>query len=445
MKLLVLLILLSMISCSSDTITDTTETQYSTEISTVDIEFKQELGEKTLLEYEDSLEIADDTVLAKSVKAKVKVTDTLQVIGTIPAPVIDGETLQATDIYIITQGKKRAYVSYNTSGDVFKGALQIVDITGGGKFVEVDQTIIFENRDINTVSYDDGYVYLAGASEDEASFSSPAFAEIIKTTNQGLIPDDYQTSDDNDAYRVIDLPSFAATGIRKVDDRLYVTVGADGGKIVAIEEPESDLSNGLHLYSEFADVEVIDFDDARYVDYGSNYVAAVSGTNLWYQDRETNSSATITISSDAIQYSKSTVDLFDWFFSSYAYVSNGAYGTSIYNLKTGTLTQEIPQQIIEGVSSDLTVTNAVTGAWNYYLFTADGEGGVRVFKKTLFSTTFDEITSIRFGDGLSANAIMYYNKYLFVACGKAGVKVLYKSVDSKFSKAYSSEDDFYGE
>ncbi|MDX1314446.1 MAG: hypothetical protein R3356_03000, partial [Eudoraea sp.] len=61
-----------------------------------------------------------------------------------------------------------AYVSYNTAGEEYYGGVDIIDINDPA-IPRLISRLLFLNADINSLAYDNGYVYAAGGLDAEAS------------------------------------------------------------------------------------------------------------------------------------------------------------------------------------------------------------------------------------------------------------------------------------
>jgi hypothetical protein len=133
-----------------------------------------------------------------------------------------------------------------------------------------------------------------------------------------------------------------------------------------------------------------------------------------------------TLTGATIEFSKSTVELKD----GKAFIGVGDGGTQIVCLSDGSVLQEVAQPLVNGLTADKTVTNAVT-AYKRTMFMANGEAGVYVAmapenfdKKGCEVEPLNIVGSIRFDELQSANHVLYRNDMLFVATGLGGLKIV---------------------
>lgn len=386
---------------------------------------KQEI--LTVFSYEDTV---DMNVGNYQYRGKKKHTDTLCLVAEISPPVYNGNTLQASDF---RKYKNKIYVSYNTRGAPFMGALQIIDVS---KIQQPGllQTVIFKNTDIHSLAVKKNNILLAG-STSESEYSTPACIEIIKLKN-GLISsvEEYQSQS-----RRIDLPSYAATSAIKINKYLGVSVGAEDGGVVFIK-----FNKSIKLgYNSLTNLEysLYPLNDARYLSKNKNITGCVKGTNggIWIINRseietEGVEGELINLSGATIPESKSTLQIRN----NKAYLGLGDGGAQILDLESKKVLYTIDQIHSDNSASELTVTNAVSYGYKE-IFTADGEGGVRVFR--INNSSVDTLAKISFGTGISINAVHYYKKHLILAAGLGGVKIVSMKRENELKS--KEEDDYF--
>ena len=331
----------------------------------------------------------------------------LTLVAEVAPPVHNGITLQATDIQV---SGSHAYVSYNVRGETFLGGIDIFKITNPEQPTLISSAI-FTDTDINGITIENDYLYLAAASE-RSDLDSPAMLERIKLNGRQL----------TDESEIVDLPSFAATDVDVANRRVYVTSGADGGAITVLNAVNLEIEQSYPV------------NDARGVDTDKDDVAVIAGTpaRLFTFDRNL---GTLTnefeLSGATIPFSKSTVEVK----ARKAFMALGDGGTQVACLATGVLLGIIPQAVVSGLDTNLTVTN-MASAYKRTLFTADGEGGLRVATSAEnFNKNACQLDSLRmvgsviFGDGQSVNHVLYRQDMLFVASGLGGLKILLVEVN----------------
>ena len=101
----------------------------------------------------------------------------MALLAEIEPPVYNGVTLRATHVDV---KDNYVYVSYNTQGDVYLGAIDVIDVSQPNNPKVVIQAIL-PNTDVSTVLYDNEKLYLAGATDIDknAVLTSPAFVGVI--------------------------------------------------------------------------------------------------------------------------------------------------------------------------------------------------------------------------------------------------------------------------
>lgn len=359
--------------------------------------------------------------------------DTLVLLGEITPPQYQNLKLQATDIVVVGKHpNKMAYVSYAMIGERFLGAIQILSINQKNLDNPVDllQTVVFNDFDIHSLSVKNNKIYLAGGTSDE-SFKTPAVLEILNL-DKGMLPLDMQSVR-------IDLPSYAATSVKKIKGSVVSTTGDDGG-VVFIHNPAK-LKVG-QIYP-FLDIphDYYELSDARYLDADKENVLAVRGTEagVWLMDRKgKNPPITYNYEGASIAESKSTIQILK----DKVLIGVGDGGTQILDLKNNLkLIQKIPQAINSDLDSSKTVTNAAVG-WKHEMYTSDGEAGLRAFR---FEDTGEAnlVASIQFGKEQSVNSINYNNGLLFAASGLGGVKIV--KLFRKDKKLTKDEEKYFND
>ncbi|MFC1539424.1 hypothetical protein ACFL6H_08365 [Candidatus Latescibacterota bacterium] len=365
----------------------------------------------------DTLTIANKLapLAKKTPSVVVPVTqDTLQItlVSEVTPPVYNGITLQATDIYI--KGSK-AYVSYNVAGETFLGGVDIFDITDE-YHPKLISSAVFTDTDVNGISVDGNDLFLASANLTYG-FGNYALLERIDLDG-GLL---------TSVSTIVDIPSWAATDVDITSQHVFITSGADDGYISILDK------------TTLAKVDSISVDDARGVDVDKSLsnavvVAGTPARMLAFQGSTT--PATYTLEGATIPFSKSTAELHG----DNALLALGDGGTQIVNVTNGTVIKTIPQPEVEGLSMDVTVTNAATVSDNI-LFMANGQAGVYI--ASISSKTKDKLEDVtdgndivvlghfQFGNEQSANHVVFDKPSLFVASGLGGLKILKISINRK--------------
>jgi|GEM_PF-3064041 len=358
----------------------------------------------------------------------------LELLATISPPRYKGMALQASDIDIYhdqMSNNTRAYISFNTQGEMMAGAIQVIKITNAKDShreeksskknqknfkskpveLEVEQTLVFKDTDIHSLRREGQSLFLVGATSDP-KFKTPSVLEIL-SLHKGLVPHDQSSR--------IDLPSFAATSVVSLKEGIFVSVGDREGGVVRLDNKKS-LPIG---YTHFESIghEYMPIEDPRDLAYTKDELLSVTGTqaSLWIKNRKKNLRGEPplihSIEGATLKEAKSSIEVSKY----YIYLGLGDGGTKILDLENYDVLGFIPPKVISGIDSALTVTNAVS-ADDDEIYTADGEGGSRVFQIEK-SGDLRQVASIRFGQGLSVNSVKKLGSYVIFATGLGGVKI----------------------
>jgi hypothetical protein len=166
-------------------------------------------------------------------------------------PVLDGKVLQATSI---AMSNNKAVVSYNMRGAEYLGGIDVFLISTQ-KNVKLKSEALFNNADVNSVTYNDTHVYAAQASGDGA-FPYPAVYEVLGLWGTKLV------LDGNDRAP---LTSYAGTSAAAYGNHVYATSG-DNGALSVFDPDTLAMSDSFDLH------------DARWVDVNDGKVVVVQGT-----------------------------------------------------------------------------------------------------------------------------------------------------------------------
>lgn len=340
-------------------------------------------------------------------------------VARLEAPMVNGQRVQANDI-IVDQSGRTAYIAYNYQGEPWVGAIQVVDITKKAEPVLIDE-FHFEHMDINALDLDGHTLLIAGAAnpdvaaeftEADAFLSFAAQLDVVTMDAAGL------------AASVVGLPSFAGTGICRQANNYYVSVGAEGGSIQALD-------------ASFAPVDAMLVGDVRDVDAHANGIIAIAGTTdtggnmgnlILASPGALSNPMTVAIPDFGSDYHKATIEVWE---GTHALLGLSEAGFKVLDLRSpesGFLFEiDNPEPPAEGM---LPNTNSVSTDGNL-VFTANGEYGFRVFRPNnnkfqelaLIGFHRSEIQSGNLEDKYSANHVEMKAGHLFVASGAYGVFV----------------------
>lgn len=338
----------------------------------------------------------EQEISGKSSKANEQAGDyPLTLVAQISAPSYSGaENLGATHIDI---DGDYAYVSYNTVEDGYAGGLDIINVSDPNN-PRLTGRLYYTNADINSIAYDDGYVYAAGGFDSEKSTRSDSNSFVAKIAVSGGRFNlgagiDYGFQE-----------GFNATDVKVYGNKVLVTSGGDGF-LTAYDK------NSLETLDD------IPFTDLRSVALQGDKIAildASSGVKILNSDFGITKE--INITSDFGNFSKRTLDYSD----DIIVVSEGSKGAGVYDANSGNLIEHLPILINpEGVAEQDVVTNAVASNEGIILM-ANGGAGLCLSEEQ--GNNPDLVGIIELTG--SINYVASKGDYIFAASGKKGVQVI---------------------
>lgn len=318
-------------------------------------------------------------------------------------PQIDDQFLMATHVAI---HDNYAFVSYNTRGSVYSGAVEVFDVSNITNPQIISQAI-FPEADINSVDYDNGKIFIVGAMEqfEEFEMDGPAFLQVLSLNSQMQI---------EAVDTLIDIRSFSANSIKVNADRIMITSGDQGDYSVFDRE-----------YNEIARVPVT---DARSVAFNSAHAYVLSGqpgTLNVYDKLTADFVESFETGGANTPHSKSQICATE----QYIFAALNEGGMKVFE-PNGTLRQHIPKpETPEGGQDENHVTNSVSTTFNLVFF-ANGESGISVGE--MIDELEDEVVimgNMVFTDMQSSNFVQSRDSLVFVASGLGGLKILAISID----------------
>jgi|GEM_PF-676012 len=319
----------------------------------------------------------------------------LNLVGQVQRPSFDGNTnLAATHIAI---DNDFAYVSYNTIGEVYAGAVDVIDLRNPLAPVLTSRMYMYD-RDANVIIHDNGYLYVIGGVNIEKVLEATGESFIAKIgVNNGVI----DVNDVNYFYQ----EGQTATGITKLGDSFYVTSGVEG--VIAKYDADSFIKS-----SEVA------FDDLRWVTASSDNIAVLDGrTGVTVLDTDLNTVSQIDTRTDLVAGAKRTIAIAD----DKLVVAEGNAGAAIFDLDTGTLEERLPILTDpENVIDADKVTNAVDVQGNVTLLANGGAGlAIRVKNDIINLMGVVELNG-------SINYVASNGDFIFAASGTRGLQIINK-------------------
>ena len=319
----------------------------------------------------------------------------LNLVGQVSSPNFEGSSnLSATHVDYQDQF---AYVSYNTLGETFAGAVDIIDLSDPVSPVLASRMYMYD-RDANVILYDNGYLYVLGGVDAEKVLEATGESFIAKIgVSNGII----DLNDVNYFYQ----QGNTATGITKMQNSYYVSSGIDGS--IAQYDGNSFLKSNE-----------VTFDDLRSVTSGNGKLAILDGsTGVTIMDGELNELSQITTSSNFVEDAKRTLAMTD----SQVIVAEGAQGAGVYNINTGALEEYLPILIDpENIAASDKVTNAVSINGNATLLANGGAGlAIKVKNELVDLMGVVELKG-------SINYVISDGDYIFAASGNSGLQIINK-------------------
>jgi hypothetical protein len=327
----------------------------------------------------------------------------LALVGTVRPPDVDGTIVQANDVDI---DGNRAVVSYNTAGDVFAGAVQVIDFSNPER-PRIVSEVLYHDADVNAVALLGSHLYV-GMASDDPTLASPALLEELDLTGQSL----------SQTGTWVDLPSWACTDLAVHGDGVVASVGALGGGVAFLGR-----NGGLELAG-FAP----QF-DARSVAMDVDAAMGVGGGEGVLERRllpAMTLDAQVSVDGYRNEAAKGTIEVY----AHRCYLGAGDGGMQVRGGDGGWL---------DGLScGDLTpggaqaVVNAVSCA-NHLAFVAAGPQGIEVVRLGRFRCDGREaeeseglrlLGQLGLEDGASCNMVKAKNDLLVVAAGAGGVKLV---------------------
>lgn len=318
----------------------------------------------------------------------------LALVAQVSPPSFSGaENLTATDIHI---DGDYAYISYNTAGGDYKGAVDIVNVSDPAAPRLTGRAYSYD-KDLNAIHYINGYIYVVGGVDAEKSALATANSVIIKVAaNDGR----FDTSDLTYNYQ----EGFNANDALVANGSLYVTSGRDG------YVTEFDTSS-LEIVNEvpFQDLRSVVIKDGKYL-----VLDASAGVRILNSDLQETSQ--IQIDSDFREADKRTLDIMG----DKVIVAEGRNGAGVYSINTGAFQEYIPITInpADVIENDI-VTNATAYNEGVILMANGGAGlGLAEEEDDVLSTV-----GVIELDG-STNYVASKGDYIFAASGREGLQII---------------------
>lgn len=337
----------------------------------------------------------------------------LELIAQISPPSFSGgENLTSTDIHLVGDF---AYISYNTAGADYKGAVDIVDISDptsprlSGRAYSYD-------KDLNAIHYDNGYIYVVGGIDAEQSALATANSVIIKVAaNNGR----FDTSDLTYSYQ----EGFNANDAVVNAGKLYVTSGRDG-YVTEYDTNTLEISNEVA----YQDLRSVAVKDGKYLVLDASFGVRILNASL----AETSQ---IPIDSDFREADKRTLDIMN----DKVVVAEGRNGAGVYEITSGNFLEYIP---IATNPSNVEESDIVTNATAYNegaILMANGGAGLGLTEEENGVLTTVGVIEL---NG-SINYVASRGDYIFAASGREGLQVIKMNKPSASLQARCADSPRY--
>tara|TARA_R110002051_G_scaffold56046_9_gene104041 strand:+ start:37254 stop:38912 length:1659 start_codon:yes stop_codon:yes gene_type:complete len=310
-----------------------------------------------------------------------------------PPTFSNGENLAAT--HVVLDGDY-GYVSYNTVGQDYVGAIDVINISDPNNPI-VTSRVYYTNADLNSIAYDNGYIYVAGGVDSEQSVRATANSLVAKIeVSEGRM----NTSNITYGFQ----EGFNATDVRVFDNIVVVTSGQDGF-VVTYDK------NDLSVLNEAA------YADLRSVAYNGSEIAVLDASQgVSFLDQNLTNKRSIAIDSDFGIDAKRTLD----FSGANIVVAEGSKGAGVYNATSGSFVEFLPilTNPANAEQGDI-VTNGVAVNEDVLLM-ANGAGGLSLSEK--LNNTTEGVGVIELTG--SINYVASKGDYIFAASGKSGFQII---------------------
>jgi hypothetical protein len=336
----------------------------------------------------------------------VDVGATLQLVGAVQAPVVDGNTVQANDVDVRDY---LAVVAYNFAGDVFAGAIQVIDFRQPRHPVVVSE-VQFRNADVDAVALQGSHVYV-GLAADDPTLATPAMVQEFRLATAGGL-------EATGAW--LDLPSWAVTDMAVEGDQVVAAVGARDGGLALVRRGSTLQQTGFVAAT-----------DVRGVALDGDVVVSVCGGESSLQRHSLPGLGPIAgtpIDGFQALAAKGTIESY----THRAYLGAGEGGMQVRGAD-GALLAQVRNDQWSNMDPRPAVVNAVT-VTSHLAFVAAGAQGVQVVELGCYRGDDDGTNAGQAGlqvlgrlsleAGASCNMVKAKNDILVVAAGRGGVKLV---------------------
>ena len=321
-------------------------------------------------------------------------------------PVFQGNLLTSTHVHVASD---YAFVSYNTAGETYLGAVDVINISNP-RNPRLTSRLFYRNADVNSLVYDDGYVYIAGGVDAETSVTATenSFVGKIAVRNGRF-----------------DISSGISYGFQMGQNATDLII--DGDKVLVT----SGAAGVLTVYNKhtLSIVTEMSFNDLRSLAAdGNRYAVLDAGQGISVLDQSLNTTLQIPITTDLGIASKKTID----FSNNRIVVPEAFKGAGVYDANSGNLLEYIPIPTDPQLENPGDKTTNAVGLNQDVLLMANGGAGL-CLSEAQSNGTYDVLGILEL-DG-SMNYLATKDDYIIAASGKTGVQIV------KFNRPSPSLED----
>lgn len=375
-------------SCADET------TIFSDPKDDLQLEDSQLILENSVVDdYSGVLEITEESSISgkfsHSAKADLAGDYPLTLVAQINPPSYNGATnLTATHVHV---DGDYAYVSYNTAGDVYAGGIDIINVSNPIK-PKVSSRLYYTNADINSIEYNDGYVYAVGGVDSEKSLTATSNSFVAK------IPATGGEMNIGAGITYGFQQGFNSTDVEVTSTTVVVSSGGDGSVTIYDKRDLTIINEAF-----FPDLRSVSSNNGQFAILDASQGVSILDNNLGVTKE-------INITTDFGAGTKRTLD----FSNDKIIVSEGPKGAGLYDAISGTLLEYIPILVDPtGTNTEGRETNAVAINEEVILM-ANGGAGLCLAEEKDAGTNLVGIIEL---DG-SINFVESKGDYIFAASGK---------------------------
>ena len=304
-----------------------------------------------------------------------------------------GENLTASHVDIVGD---YAYVSYNTIEAAYAGGIDIVYIADPLR-PRLTSRLYYLNADINSLKYDNGFIYAAGGVDAEKSVTATANSFVAK------IPVSNGRFNLSNGISYGFQEGFNANDVLINGSSVLMTSGRDG-YLTEFDKQSLEIINE----SPYADLRSLATDNGQIAVLDASF-------GVRFLDSGFSETRQIPIDSDFRLADKRTLDIS----SDRVVVAEGSKGAGIYSASSGSLLEYIPIPISPDLVAEENIVTNATALNEGVLLMANGGAGLCLSED---NNGVDLVGIIELQG--SINYVASKDDYIFAASGKRGLQII---------------------